>query len=299
MMPLERSFLRGAYTPLITPFRDGKVDLDAYAAFIDWQIRRGADGVLVAGTSGEPTALTVDERRAMLEVAIGAAAKRVPVIAATGAASHADTAALTEHASRSGADAVLVLTPMFAKPTQRGLVAFYADIARRTDKPLLIYQISSRTNAVLGLEALAEIMAQAPHVVGMKQSDADRDYVRQALARFGPDFRVFMGLSEIAWDMIPEGACGLIVALANVMPGACAEIARLAAAGHVSEAAAAHGRLKDLNAAAFLETSPVPVKYMAWRMKTIPCLEYRLPLVAPAPEAMAAMDRALAAAGLI
>ncbi|MDX2141756.1 MAG: 4-hydroxy-tetrahydrodipicolinate synthase [Rhodospirillaceae bacterium] len=299
MIGLAAEFLRGAVTPLITPFRDGAVDFAAYAKFIDWQISQGTQGLLVAGTSGEPTALTIAERKQLLETAITAAQRRVPVIAATGAASHADTAELTEHATRAGADAVLVLTPMFAKPTQRGLVAYYTDIARRTDKPVLIYQISSRTNSVLGLDALAEIMAQAPHVVGMKQSDADRDYVRQALARFGGEFRVFMGLSEIAWDMIPEGACGLIVALANVMPRAVREIVDQAVAGHVSEAAARHAALKTLNDAAFLETSPVPVKYMAWKMGLIPRVEYRLPLVPPAAETTSTVDRALKAAGLI
>jgi 4-hydroxy-tetrahydrodipicolinate synthase len=299
MMALAPQVLRGAVTPLITPYRDGAVDLDAYAKFIDWQIGQGAEGVLVAGTSGEPTALTVAERQAMLETALAAVAKRVPVIAATGAASHADTAALTEHATRTDADALLVLTPLFAKPTPQGLIAYYTDIARRTEKPLLIYQIPSRTGVTLGLEALAEIMSRAPHVVGMKQSDTDRDYVRQALARFGPEFRVFMGLSEIAWDMIPEGASGLIVALANVVPRAISELVAHAAAGHFSAAQALHARLKDLNTAAFVEISPVPVKYMAWKMGLIPTLDYRLPLVAPAPETRTVIDRALKNAGLV
>ena len=299
MIPLAADFLRGSYTPLITPFRDGAVDFAAYAKLVDWQIAQGTNGIVVAGTSGEPTALTTTERYQLLETALDAAHKRVPVIAATGAASHADTAQLTEHATKAGADAILVLTPMFAKPPQRALKAYFLDIARRTDKPILLYQISSRTNATLTLETCAEIMATAPHVIGMKQSDPDRPFVRAALKKFGPEFRIFMGLSEIAWDMVGEGACGLIVALANIVPKIISEIARDAKAGRISEARAAYASIDALNTAAFLETNPLPLKYLAWRMGLIPVLEYRLPLAAPMPDLAQRLDAALIAAGLI
>ncbi|MSO96645.1 MAG: 4-hydroxy-tetrahydrodipicolinate synthase [Rhodospirillaceae bacterium] len=299
MIPLAADFLRGSYTPLITPFRDGAVDIAAYAKFVDWQIAQGTNGIVVAGTSGEPTALTVAERCQLLEAALGAAHKRVPVIAATGAASHADTAQLTEHATKAGADAILVLTPMFAKPPQRALKAYFLDIARRTDKPILLYQISSRTNATLTLETCVEIMAAAPHVIGMKQSDPNRPFVRDALKKFGPAFRIFMGLSEIAWDMVGEGACGLIVALANIVPKIISEITQHAKAGRVNDAIAAYAGIDALNTAAFLETNPLPLKYLARRMGLIPTLEYRLPLMAPTSELAAQLDSALLAAGLI
>jgi 4-hydroxy-tetrahydrodipicolinate synthase len=296
---MAQQFLRGAYTPLITPFKNGVVDYEAYAGFIDWQIGQGVHGVVVAGTSGEASSLTVTERQNLLRVALSVAKRRAHVIAATGAASFADTLALTEHATQAGASAVLVLTPMFAKPTQAGMVRYYTELARHTDRPVLVYQITSRTNATLEFDALAEIVAACPNLVGMKQSDDDRDFVYAALQRFGRDFRIFLGLSEIAWDLIEEGAAGLIVAIANIAPHSIRLICDAATSGHTAEAMHIHETLAGVNSQAFVETSPGPIKYMAWRMGLIPRLEYRLPLIAPRDEVAARIDVALDAAGLL
>ena len=141
MIPLAPSFLRGSYPPLITPFRaDGEVDHDAYARLVEFQIAEGSHGLVVNGTTAEPSLLTLEERQRLLETALQAAAGRVPIVAATGSQSHAETVVLSEHAAEAGADALLVVTPYYVRPPQRGLVSYFADIGMRTCLPLLIYQ---------------------------------------------------------------------------------------------------------------------------------------------------------------
>jgi 4-hydroxy-tetrahydrodipicolinate synthase len=164
---------------------------------------------------------------------------------------------------------------------------------------LLIYQITSRAGVTVELDTLSAIAETCPTLVGMKQSDDDRLYFYQARDRLGPNFRMFMGQSQIAWDLIPDGAAGLIVAIGNIVPHAIRRMCDAAAAHHTAEAMQIHESIAGLNVAAFLETSPGPVKYMAWRMGLIPRLEYRLPLVAPTGEMMARLDVALDAAGLL
>ena len=158
---------------------------------------------------------------------------RVPVIAATGAANVADTLNLTEHASAIGVAAPLVLTPIYAKPTTRGLLDYFLRVADVTSRPFLLYQIPSRTNCTAFVDTCRAIADGAPHFIGMKQSTDDREFVRQVIETIGPDFRVFMGTSEIAWDMVGQGASGLIVAIANVIPETTARLCELAAPGEL------------------------------------------------------------------
>src|SRR5205085_754404 len=156
-----------------------------------------------------------------------------------------------------------------------------------------------RTNSVVSLDLCREIAAAAPHFVGMKQSANDREFVHAVAEMLGPDFRVFMGLSEIAWDMVGQGACGLIVALANVVPGGIARLCEYAASGNLERASEAGNQFASLNAVAFSESNPIPVKYMAWRMGLIPTLEYRMPLSPPPAELQREIDDALTALNLI
>src|SRR5699024_10783329 len=141
MIKLSPGFLTGSYPPIVTAFREGRVDYDAYARLIEFQIANGTHGVVVNGTTSEPSVLTVDERNRLVETAVEASNKRVPVVAATGSQSHAETVALTEFATKAGADALLVVTPYYIRPPQRGLVEYYADIGQRTDLPLMLYHI--------------------------------------------------------------------------------------------------------------------------------------------------------------
>ncbi|TAL02453.1 MAG: 4-hydroxy-tetrahydrodipicolinate synthase [Rhodospirillaceae bacterium] len=299
MILLPDQSFRGAYTPLLTPFRDGRVDYGAFAAFVDWQIKQGADGLVVGGTTAEPMSLTVTERKDLLRVAMDVTRLRVPVIAATGAASVADTLALTEHASAVGAAASLVLTPIYAKPTDHGLVNYFLKVAAVTTRPFMLYQIPSRTCSAATIDVCRAVADVAPHFIGMKQSADDRGFVGEVVEALGPDFRVFMGLSDIAWDMIGHGASGLIVALSNVAPGAVTRIFDLAVAGEEADANAAYNEIAPLNALVVAEPNPIPVKYMAWRMGLIPTLEYRLPLEPPSDDLVQRIDQAMAGVNLI
>ena len=173
MIKLGQNFLRGAYTPLITPFNGWAVDYDAYARFIDWQIRNGTQGLIVGGTSGEPLSLTITERQTLLRIAISSARRRVPVVAQTGGASLADTWALTEHAEQVGADAVMLMAPPFVRPPQRGLKSFLAYVSRATTKPILLYQIPSRTGSTIEIDTLEDLSTDVPAIVGLKQSSED------------------------------------------------------------------------------------------------------------------------------
>lgn len=299
MIKLRHDFLRGAYTPLVTTFNGWAVDYDAFARFVDWQIRNGAQGLLVGGTSGEPMALTVTERQNLLRTAIGAARRRVPVIAHTGGVSLADTWSLTEHAEQVGADAVMLMMPPYTKPPQRGLKSYIGYVSRATSKPILLYQIPSRTSSILEIDTLEDLCEDVPSIVGLKQSAEDEEFDEQVASRMGDEFRVFMGLPKIQIESLPRRASGLIVALANIVPGKIAQICECATNGEESKAETLRAELDDLNAAAFLDTSPIGVKYMAWRMGLIPSGECRLPLVPPRPDDIEKMDEALESASLL
>src|SRR5260370_18500416 len=144
MIKLAYKFLRGSYTPVITPFRDGKVDFDKFAELVDRQVREGSHGVLVTGTTAEPSSLTTGERCQLAKVAVETVAKRIPVVAATGSQSLAETVEITAGAEKAGVDALLIVTPYYIKPPQRGLIEYFVDIGKRTELPLMIYHIPVR-----------------------------------------------------------------------------------------------------------------------------------------------------------
>src|SRR6516165_2572172 len=155
MLKLDPDFLRGSYPPLVTPFRNGQVDYETYASLVERQIREGSHGIVVNGTTGEPSTLTVQERNRLVDVAVKAVHGRIPVVAATGSQSHAESIELTLAAEKAGAAAVLVVTPYFIRPPQRGLVEYFLDIGRRTSLPFLLYHIPGRASVDLKVETIA------------------------------------------------------------------------------------------------------------------------------------------------
>ena len=225
MLALNRNFLRGSYPPLVTPFREGAVDYDAYARMVERQVAEGSHGIVVNGTTAEPSTLSIEERNELVRLAVQTARGRIPVVAATGSQSHADTIELTAAAEKAGADAVLVVTPYFIRPPQRGLVEYYVDIGRRTRLPMLIYHIPGRAAVNVEAATLERIAERAPNLVGMKHAANDLALVTQVLARMGNDFRIFVGLEELSFPMMAIGACGLMNAAGNLKPqGARADV---------------------------------------------------------------------------
>src|SRR6266853_5940658 len=170
MLPLNKKFLCGSYPPLLTPFRNGQVDLPKFAELAERQVREGSHGIVVCGTTGEPSSLTIDERTELVKVAVETISKRIPVIAATGSQSLAETTELTLKAEQAGADALLVVTPYYIKPPQEGLVQYFEEVGKRTDLPLLIYHIPGRAAVSITPGTVAKICERLPNLVGIKHA---------------------------------------------------------------------------------------------------------------------------------
>lgn len=299
MIALKPDFLKGSYPPVITPFlENGDVDYKTYERLIEFQISEGSHGIVVNGTSAEPSVLTLDERKALLDAALHAANGRVPVVAATGSQNLAETVTLTEHATKAGAQALLIVTPYYIRPPQRGLVAYYNDLGTRTDLPILMYHIPGRASVTVELATLERIAEATPHFVGIKHASPDLTLVTQSIAAFGPDFRVFVGLEELSFPMMAIGACGMVNAVSNIAPRQVAELYEAVAAGDMAEAKRLHYALFDLNRAVFFDTNPIAIKYMAKKLGIIPANTHRLPMMPATPEVERRLDAVLKAANL-
>jgi len=290
--------LKGSIPPLVTPFRERRVDYDAYARLVALQIERGSHGVLVNGTTAEPSTLTVDERNRLVEVAVEVAEHRIPVVAATGSQSLAETIELTEHAAKAGVDALLIVTPYYLRPPQRGLVAYYLELARICDLPWMVYHIPGRTAVSVSLDTLKELRASSPHFVGMKHAVNDLGFVSECLNTLGPDFKVFVGLEELSFPMMAVGACGLMNAVGNLEPRVLADLCEAIWRSDLPRARALHQRLFEINQAVFFDTNPIPVKYMMRRLGLLATNEHRLPMVPATPELERRLDDVLQRAGL-
>jgi 4-hydroxy-tetrahydrodipicolinate synthase len=299
MIALRHDFLRGSYTPVVTPFRNGAVDLDTFAALVERQIASGSHGVLVAGTTGEPSSLTLDERNELLRVAIATARRRVPVLAATGSQSYAETVALTTKAEALGADAVLVVTPYYIRPPQQGLVEYFVAIGTRTGLPLLIYHIPGRAAVSVTVDTVARIADRLPTLAGVKHAVNDLEFVTEVLARCGRDFRVFCGLEALSLPMMAVGASGVMNAVGNLAPDRVAALCNAVAAGNLAEARRLHDELFLLNQAIFFETNPIPLKYMMNRIGVLANPELRLPLVDAGSPVRDRLDDVLRKTGLL
>lgn len=299
MIKLPTDALCGSFPPLVTPFRAGKVDYEAYAALVDFQAREGSQGVVVTGTTGEPSTLTVAERSQLLRVAIDAAAGRLQVVAASGGQSHGETVEMTEAAETAGADAVLVVTPYFIRPPPRGLVEYYIDIASRTGLPLMIYHIPGRAAVGMNGDAIVEVAERAPTLVGVKHAANDLALVSELIVRLGPEFRIHVGLEELSFPMLAIGASGLMNAVGNLAPAKVAALYARTRAGDLSAARALHFELYELNQAVFFDTNPIPMKYMMKRLGLLETEEHRLPMTPATPELARRLDAVLARAGLL
>jgi 4-hydroxy-tetrahydrodipicolinate synthase len=296
---VDISRLRGSIPPLITPFRSGKVDYDAYAAMVEFQINEGSHGILVNGTTSEPASLTADERNRLVDVAIGAAAGRVPVVAATGSQSLAETEVLTDHAVRAGADALLIVTPYYSKPPQRGLIDYYLHLAGRSDRPWMVYHIPGRTAVSVTLDTLKTLRERSPTFVGMKHAANDLGFVTECLTGLGHDFRIFVGLEDLSFPMMAVGACGLMNAVGNLRPDVLARLCDAVWASDIPAARSLHEHLLEINQAIFFDTNPIPIKYMMKRLGIIPDNEHRLPMAPATEDLERRLDSVLERAGLL
>jgi 4-hydroxy-tetrahydrodipicolinate synthase len=299
VISLDPSQLVGSYPPLVTPFADGRVDLAAYERLVDRQVADGSQGIVICGTTGEPSLLRPSERTELVRVAVSATAGRIPVVAATGSASYDETRVLCEEAVAAGADALLVVTPYYLRPPQRGLVEYYCDLGSRFDLPFLIYHIPGRAAVTLEPESLAAIAERTPNLVGMKHAATDLALITQARALLGPDFRVFVGLEELSLPMLAVGSHGLMNAVGNLVPGRVAALCQAVAEGRLADARAIHDALWELNRSIFFDMNPIPIKYMMRRIGLLEVNEHRLPMMPATPELEKRLDGVLERAGLL
>src|SRR5437763_14403746 len=299
MMKLEQKFLRGSYPPVVMPSRDGKVDYDKYAELVERQAREGSHGVLVTGTTAEPSSLTVEERAELVGVAVETVARRIPVVAASGSQSLAETVELTARAEKAGADALLVVTPYYIKPPQEGLVQYFVEVGKRTDLPLMIYHIPGRAAVSVTPATVARVAERLPNIVGVKHAVNDLEFLTEVLARLGADFRVLCGLEALSLPMLAVGAAGLMNAVGNLAPARVASMCNAVAGNDLMKARDLHFELFELNQAIFLDTNPIPLKYMMWRTGLLETPEVRLPLAVLPDEQRRKLDEVLARASLL
>jgi len=292
--PLDR--IKGSIPPLFTPFKDGAVDYDAYARMIEFQIKEGSHGILVNGTTSEPASLTTEERNHLVSFAMEVVKGRVPVVAATGSQSFAETKVLTEHAAKAGADALLIVTPYYSRPPQRGIIQYYLEVTKGVPTPWMIYHIPGRAAVSVTVDTVKELKDKAPAFVGMKHASPDLDLVSDCFAAVGLDFKVFVGLEELSFPMMAVGACGLMNAVGNLRPRVLADMCEAVWRGDLVNAQALHHRLHEINKAVFFDTNPIPMKYMAKKLGLIASNEHRLPMVPATPELEKRLDAVLARA---
>lgn len=288
--------ITGSIPALVTPFRNGAVDEEALAALVDWQIREGSAGLVPCGTTGESATLSIAEHDHVVALTVAAAAGRVPVIAGCGSNDTAVARAHIERAAEAGADAALVVTPYYNKPGQRGLIAHFTHLADHSPLPILLYNIPGRSAIDMATETMAEL-ARHPRIIGCKESTGDIGRISEIRHACGPDFLILSGNDYMTLGIIAHGGHGAISVTANVAPALNARQVEAALAGDFATALALQDQLWPLHQALFADASPGPTKY-ALSLFGRASGEVRLPLVAPSDMARAAVDAALAHAGI-
>jgi 4-hydroxy-tetrahydrodipicolinate synthase len=283
----------------VTPFRNGAIDERQYGRLVEFQVAQGSHGILVNGTSAEPSTLTVGERNRLVDVAIEAAAGRLAVVAATGSQSLAETRDLTLHAARAAADALLIVTPYYIRPPQRGLIDFYLEVTAGLDVPWLLYHIPGRAAVNVAVETLVELKRKSPTLAGMKHAASDLGLVSEVMAHIGPQFKIFAGLEELSFPMLAVGACGLMNAVGNLCPARIVELCDAVQAGDLAGARRLHDALFEINRAVFFDTNPIPIKYMMRRLGLLETNEHRLPMAPATPELEKRLDAVLERAQLL
>ena len=292
---------RGSFVALITPFNaeDGgkSIDEKAFRKLVEWQIEQGTHGLVPCGTTGESPTLSHEEHDRVVELCVETAAGRVPVMAGTGSNSTAEAVRLTQHAAKAGADAALVVTPYYNKPTQAGMYAHFKAVADASDLPLFIYNIPGRSIIDMSVETMARL-AEIPNVVGVKDATADLARVSLQRRAMGDEFVQLSGEDGTALGFNAHGGHGCISVTANVAPELCAQFQTACLEGRFADALAIQDRLMPVHAALFCESSPGPVKYAA-ELLGLASSFARLPMTEIAPSSKETVRQALTDAGLL
>jgi 4-hydroxy-tetrahydrodipicolinate synthase len=288
---------KGSFTALITPFDGDSVDYDAFARLVEFQIQSGTHGLVPVGTTGESPTLSHDEHERVVEACITAAKGRVPVIAGCGSNSTKEAVAMARHAEKAGANAVLVVTPYYNKPTQEGLYQHFKAINDAINIPIYLYNVPSRCVVDISIATILRL-SKLPNVAGLKDATANVVRVTQQRLAMGENFNQLSGEDATALGFMAHGGHGCISVTSNVAPRLCADFQNACLAGDFKRALTLHEKLMPLHEALFVETNPGPVKYAASRLGLCNA-GTRLPLAPISAEAKAAVDAALEKTGVI
>ena len=275
--------IRGSIAPVVTPFTDdGTLDLDSLRGLVRWQIESGSHGISLGGSTGEPSAQTVDERILAMTTAAAEIADRVPFLPGTGSAKLDETLRLTEAARDLGADAVLVITPYYARPTQEALYQWYARIAAEfPDLPIVIYNVPSRTAVDVAPETVARLRRDHDNIVGIKETTRDFEHFSKVLYAAGRDLLVWSGIELLCLPLLALGGTGFVSAVANIAPRAVARMYELWTAGEHEAARELHYALHPLVDLLFVETNPAPAKWVLHQEGLLASPYVRPPLITP------------------
>ncbi|MFA5335329.1 MAG: 4-hydroxy-tetrahydrodipicolinate synthase [Candidatus Omnitrophota bacterium] len=286
----------GSIVALVTPFKNGKVDEPKLRELVEFHIKNGTSGIVPCGTTGESATLTHEEHNSVIEVVIEAAKKRIKIIAGTGSNSTAEAIEMTRFAEKAGADAALLLSPYYNKPTQRGLYMHYKAIADSVKIPIIPYNIQSRTAVNIEPETFQKL-AQIKNIVGVKESSGNLEQISRIKLLCGPDFEIISGDDALTLPIMAVGGVGVISVVANIVPRDVADLVAAFRKGDIKKAQELHYKLLPLVRAMFIETNPIPVKTA---MELVGMLEpeLRLPLCHMSEENLAKLAEAVKKYGL-
>jgi 4-hydroxy-tetrahydrodipicolinate synthase len=292
-----RTSFRGSFTALVTPFKNGSVDEKVFRGLVDWQIEEGTSGLVPVGTTGESPTLSHDEHKHVVEWCIDQAKGRVPVVAGAGSNATREAIELAQHAEKAGADAVLVVTPYYNKPTQEGMYQHFKAINDAIGIPIIIYNIPARSVIDMSVETMKRLY-ELKNIAGVKDATANVVRVSQQRAAMGAEFNQLSGEDATALGFMAHGGHGCISVTSNVAPRLCAEFQGACLKGDYTNALKLQDKLMPLHTALFIETNPSPAKYALSVLGK--CAEtVRLPMVPLADKTRTAVREAMVHAGLI
>ncbi len=289
---------KGAIVAIVTPIKENKIDYESYKKLIDFQIKNKTNGILVTGCTGEPATLSYDEHKEIIKFTVEYVNKKVPVIAGTGSNNTIEAIELTEYAQKVDADAALLITPYYNKPTQKGLFLHYKEIAKSVSIPLILYNVPSRTGISIAPEVVAEL-SEIKNIVGIKEASGSLDQVSKILTLVKrDDFVVLSGDDSLTLPIMSVGGKGVVSVASNIVPLEVSQMVEYALKGDYENARKLHLKLFPIFKILFIETNPIPVKTCLSLMGMI-SPEWRLPLCGPSDDSIEKIKKTLKEFGLI
>ena len=287
---------KGCFTAMVTPFRKGEIDEENFRGLIQFQLEKGIDGIVPCGTTGESPTLSYEEHKRIIQITVEEVKGKVPVIAGTGSNSTREAEELTLYAKEAGADAALVITPYYNKPTQKGMEIHYKKLAE-IGLPIIIYNVPSRTGVNIHPSTVGKL-SKVKNIIGIKEASGSMDQVSSIISCTGPEFDVLSGDDSLTLPILALGGVGVISVLSNLLPGEVTQMVRAWLEGDYQRAKELHYKLYPLFKTMFIETNPIPIKTAMAKLNMIP-KEWRSPLSAMEKENEEKLERAMADFGLI